>query len=149
MLMKRRNFLRGLAAFAALATFPRMLLAAWPEKAFKAKTLDESLAALFGGTPPVASDQVNLKIPDIAENGAVVPVTVSTDMPDVESISVLVANNPNPLAASFELSPGTNAEVSTRIKMGQSSDVIGVVKTKSGAFMTRKEVKVTIGGCGG
>ena len=149
MYMRRRQLLKGLAAFTALAAFPRMLLAAWPEKAFKAKALDESIAALLGGIEPVASDKVNLKIPDIAENGAVVPVTVSTDMPDVESISVLVANNPNPLAASFELSPGTIAEISTRIKMGQSSDVIGIVNTKTGAFMARKEVKVTIGGCGG
>ena len=144
--MKRRQILQGLAAFAALAGFPGALLAAWPEKAFKAKALDEALAALFDGSSPEASDKVKLKIPDIAENGAVVPVTVSTEMPDVESISVLVANNPNPLAASFELSPGTMAKVSTRIKMGQSSDVIGIVKTKTGAYMARKEVKVTIGG---
>lgn len=149
MQMKRRHLLRGLAAIAALATFPRALLAAWPEKAFKAKGVEDSFAALFGGTSPTLSDKVNLKIPDIAENGAVVPVTVSTDLPDVESISVFVANNPNPLAASFELSPGTIPEVSVRIKMGQSSDVIGVIKAKSGVYMTRKEVKVTIGGCGG
>lgn len=147
--IRRRQLLRGLAAFAALAAIPRALLAAWPEKAFKAKGVDESFAALFGEVAPAASEEVNLKIPDIAENGAVVPVTVSTDLADVESVSIFVANNPNPLAASFELGAGTTAEVSTRIKMGQSSDVIGVVKTRTGAFMTRKEVKVTIGGCGG
>jgi len=149
MQMKRRQMLGGLMAFTALMAFPKVLWAAWPEKAFKAKALNDSLAALFDGKQPTVSDKVNLKIPDIAENGAVVPVTVSTDMPDVESISVLVANNPNPLAASFELAEGTVADISTRIKMGQSSDVIGVVKAKTGLFMTSKEVKVTIGGCGG
>lgn len=149
MQIRRRIFLQGLMAMTALLAVPRALLAAWPEKAFKAKNVDDALAGLFEGAKPVSSDQVNLKIPDIAENGAVVPVTVSTDLPDVESISVLVASNPNPLAASFELGPGVDADVSTRIKMGQSSDVIGVVKTSGGTFMTRKEVKVTIGGCGG
>ncbi len=125
----------GLAAFTALATFPRVLAGRMAGKGLQGQRLSTiPWPRLFGGTTPIASDKVNLKIPDIAENGAVVPVTVSTDMPDVESISVLVANNPNPLAASFELSPGTLAEVSTRIKMGQSSDVIGVVKTKSGVF---------------
>lgn len=149
MQIRRRLLLQGLMAMTALLAMPRALLAAWPEKAFKAKNIDDALAGLFDGATPVESDQVNLKIPDIAENGAVVPVTVSTDMPEVESISVLVAGNPNPLAASFELGDAVNANVSTRIKMGQSSDVIGVVKTSKGTFMTRKEVKVTIGGCGG
>ena len=149
MQIRRRLLLQGLIAMTALLAMPRALLAAWPEKAFKAKNVDDALAGLFDGATPVESDQVTLKIPDIAENGAVVPVTVSTDMPGVESISVLVASNPNPLAASFELGNGVHAEVSTRIKMGQSSDVIGVVKTSKGTFMTRKEVKVTIGGCGG
>ncbi len=149
MQIRRRLLLQGLMAMTALLAMPRALLAAWPEKAFMAKNIDDALAGLFDGATPVESDQVNLKIPDIAENGAVVPVTVSTDMPEVESISVLVANNPNPLAASFELGGAVKPNVSTRIKMGQSSDVIGVVKTSKGAFMTRKEVKVTIGGCGG
>ena len=147
--MNRRRVLQGLLALTTLFAFPRVLLAAWPEKAFKATKIDDALAGLFDGASATPSDKVKLKIPDIAENGAVVPVTVSTDMPDVESMCVLVANNPNPLAASFELSEGTAAKVSTRIKMGQSSDVVGVIKTSSGLFTTSKEVKVTIGGCGG
>ena len=88
-------------------------------------------------------------VPDIAENGAVVPVTVSTDMADVESISVVVDNNPTPLAASFEMSSRTPPSVSVRIKMGQSSNVQAVVKAGGKLYSTSKEVKVTIGGCGG
>jgi len=90
-----------------------------------------------------------MKIPDIAENGAVVPVTVSTDLADVESISVVVDNNPTPLAASFDLNPKMVPVVSVRIKMGQSSNVRAIVKAGGNLYSTSKEVKVTIGGCGG
>jgi len=90
-----------------------------------------------------------MKIPDIAENGAVVPVTVSTELENVESISIVVDNNPTPLAASFDMSPSMLATVSVRIKMGQSSDVRAIVKADGKLYSTTKEVKVTIGGCGG
>jgi sulfur-oxidizing protein SoxY len=107
------------------------------------------MTGLFGTTDTTASDQISLSAPEIAENGAVVPIEISTTLADVESISIVVPNNPRPLAASFEVPAGTLAEVECRIKMGETSDVMAVVKTSSGLFSTSKEVKVTIGGCGG
>lgn len=150
MQLSRRLVLRGSLAFAALAALPRTLLAAaWPEKAFSETAAADAMKDLFGTDQTTASDQVTMKVPQIAENGAVVPVTITTTLEDVESISIVVEKNPRPLAATFELQPGTLPEVASRIKMGQTSDVMAVVKTKSGLFSTTKEVKVTIGGCGG
>ena len=148
MKIDRRNMLRSLLAVAATLAFPKFVFAARADKAFQATTADAAIAELLGGVPE-GSDKVHMKIPDIAENGAVVPVTVSTDLEDVESISVFVDNNPTPLAASFKMSPKTVPVVSVRIKMGQSSNVRAVVKAGGNLYSTSKEVKVTIGGCGG
>ena len=146
----RRLFLKGSAALMALAAWPRALLAAaWPEKAFAATDAGDAISALLGTDPPEPSDRIALKVPEIAENGAVVPVTVSTTLENVESISIVVPNNPRPLAATFEILPGSLPDVSSRIKMGETSDVIAVVKTDAGLYRVSKEVKVTIGGCGG
>jgi sulfur-oxidizing protein SoxY len=146
----RRLLLKGSVALAALAALPRTLLAAvWPEKAFAAIEADAAMSALLGTADAAQSDQITLKVPEIAENGAVVPVTISTTLENVESISIVVENNPRPLAASFEVPAGTLPDVSSRIKMGETSDVIAVVKTDAGIFSTSKQVKVTIGGCGG
>ena len=144
----RRQVLRTLLAIPAVLAFPRMLFAARPDDAFEAKSADAALAQLFGATP-APSDAVNMKIPDIAENGAVVPVTVTADLDNVESISVIVDNNPTPLAASFDFTPKMVPEVSLRIKMAESSNVTAVVKAGGQLYSTAKEVKVTIGGCGG
>jgi len=146
----RRLFLKGSAALMALAAWPRALLAAaWPEKAFAATDAGDAISALLGTDPAEPSDRIALKVPEIAENGAVVPVTVSTTLENVESISIVVPNNPRPLAATFEILPGSLPDVSSRIKMGETSDVIAVVKTDAGLYRVSKEVKVTIGGCGG
>lgn len=145
---KRRRMVQGLLAFTAMALLP-MRLFARNASAFKATALDSAMTALFEGKSVTASDQIILKVPDIAENGAVVPVTVSTTLEGVKSITLLVVKNPNPLSARFNLMPGVSAEISTRIKMGQSSDVVAVVETDSGVFTSTKNVKVTIGGCGG
>jgi len=146
----RRLLLKGGAALAVLATLPRTLLAAvWPEKAFAATEADSAMSALLGTTEATSSDRITLKVPEIAENGAVVPVTISTTLENVESISIVVEKNPRPLAASFEIPAGTLPDVSSRIKMGETSDVIAVIKTDAGIFSTSKQVKVTIGGCGG
>jgi sulfur-oxidizing protein SoxY len=146
----KRLLLKGGVALAALAALPRTLLAAaWPEKAFAATEADAAMSTLFGTNQAAASDQITLKVPEIAENGAVVPVTISTTLGNVESISIVVENNPRPLAASFEIPAGTLPAVSSRIKMGETSDVIAVVKTDAGLYSTSKQVKVTIGGCGG
>jgi sulfur-oxidizing protein SoxY len=150
MYIGRRLFLKGGAALMAFAAIPRALLAAaWPDKAFAATDASEAMSALLGTDQAAPSDQIAMKVPEIAENGAVVPVTVSTTLENVESISIVVPNNPRPLAATFEIMPGTLPDVSSRIKMGETSDVIAVVKTDAGIFSTSKQVKVTIGGCGG
>ena len=148
MIIERRKILKGLSALAAVLTLPRVLFAARPDTAFEATSADKAIADLFGSTP-VDSDKVQMKIPDIAENGAVVPVTISSDIDNVESISVIVDNNPTPLAASFDLSPSALPNVSVRIKMGQSSTVRAIVKADGNLYSSSKEVKVTIGGCGG
>jgi len=154
--MKRRLFLKssaaagavGVAVGAGLLT-PQAVLAAWPESAFKAKAVNEALSALLGTDAPTESADITVKAPDIAENGAVVPVTVETTIAGVESIAIIAAENPSPLVANFVLGEGAEGYCGTRIKMGKTSDVIAVVKTGDGVFSASKNVKVTIGGCGG
>ena len=154
--MKRRTFLKGSIATGAVGVAvgaglltPQMVLAAWPKAAFESTTVDDALTGLFGSKDHTGSDQIKIKAPDIAENGAVVPVSVSTDMADVESIALLAEGNNTPLVATFTLGEGAIADVSTRIKMGKTSDVIAIVKSGGKLHSARKSVKVTIGGCGG
>jgi sulfur-oxidizing protein SoxY len=144
----RRSFLAKLLAVGAMVAMPLKLWARNTD-AFAASEAEATIKALLGDKPVVASDDIVLKVPDIAENGAVVPVTVSTSISDVRRISLIIDQNPNPLSASFKLMPGGVADISTRIKMGQSSDVRAIVETDTTAFVTSKNVKVTIGGCGG
>jgi sulfur-oxidizing protein SoxY len=148
MKIDRRTLFKGLFALTTTLAFPKLLFAARPNSAFEATSADKAIVDLLGGVP-VDSDDVKMKIPDIAENGAVVPVTISTELENVESISVVVDNNPTPLAASFDMSPKTVPTISVRIKMGQSSMVRAIVKADGNLYSTAKEVKVTIGGCGG
>jgi len=138
----------GIAAGAGLLT-PRAVLAAWPESAFAAKSVDDALEGLLGTSSHEVSDSIKIKAPDIAENGAVVPVTVESDVDGIDSISVLAAGNQTPLIASFNLGAGALGFVSTRIKMAKTAEVIAVVKAGDKIFSASKEVKVTIGGCGG
>jgi len=133
-----------------LATLPRALLAAaWPDKAFSSAAAGQAMIDLLGTEQTIPTDQISMKLPEIAENGAVVPVTITSSLENIESISIVVDKNPRPLAATFEMLPGTLPEVSCRIKMGATSDVMAVVKTADGVYSTSKQVKVTIGGCGG
>jgi len=148
MRLQRRALIRSLFTAAAVLAVPRWLFAARPDAAFDADNSETVVKDLFDGSI-TESDQITLKVPDIAENGAVVPVTVSTDLADVESISVLVDNNPTPLIALFELSPQSIPDISVRMKMGESSVVRTVVKAGGKFYSASKEVKVTIGGCGG
>ena len=148
MKLQRRALIRSLFTAAAVMAVPRWLFASRPDAAFDADNTASVVSDLFEG-PITESDQVTLKVPDIAENGAVVPVTVSTSLTDVESISVIVENNPTPLVAMFELSPQSVPDISVRIKMGESSKVQAVVKAGGKLYSASKEVKVTIGGCGG
>jgi sulfur-oxidizing protein SoxY len=148
MRLQRRALIRSLLTAAAVLAVPRWLFAARPDAAFDADNSETVVKDLFDG-PILESDQITLKVPDIAENGAVVPVSVKTDLTDVESISVLVENNPTPLVALFELSPQSVPDISVRMKMGESSVVRTVVKAGGKYYSASKEVKVTIGGCGG
>jgi sulfur-oxidizing protein SoxY len=148
--VSRRLFIKGGLAFVAIMSLPRILLAgAWPEKAFQSTMARDALNELFGTDQTTPSGEVTLGAPVIAENGAVVPVSVKTSLQGVESISIIVEKNPRPLAISFEFPPETLPEVACRIKMGETSKVMAVVKTNDGIFSASKEVKVTIGGCGG
>lgn len=149
MQLSRRLFLQGSAALAALMALPRALLAAWPEKAFGASAASEAMTELFGTDQTTPSSAISMNAPEIAENGAVVPITVETTLENVQSVSIVVDKNPRPLAVSFEIPAGTLPNVACRIKMGQTSPVTAVVKTDTGLFSATKEVKVTIGGCGG
>ena len=137
----------GLLAAAGLIT-PGEARAEWNKAAFDAKTIDETLKAL-GASAPANSADVQLTAPDIAENGAVVPVGVVSTLAGVEAIAILVEKNPNPLAASFMLPAGTEPSVQTRVKMGQTSDVYALVRADGKFYMAKKEIKVTLGGCGG
>ncbi|MBT8127380.1 MAG: thiosulfate oxidation carrier protein SoxY [Gammaproteobacteria bacterium] len=138
----------GAAVGAGLLT-PKAVLAAWSKEAFEAKEVDAAMKGNFGSTDAAASDKIKLKAPDIAENGAVVPITVTSQIDGTTHMSILVSGNATPLTSTYELGQTTEAYISTRVKMGKTSDVIAVVKADGKLYSTKKEVKVTIGGCGG
>jgi sulfur-oxidizing protein SoxY len=121
---------------------------AWNKAAFDTKSLNDAVKAMGGGTPAESKD-ITITSPDIAENGAVVPFTISSKLPKTEQLAILVEKNPNILAASFNIPEGTEPQVNTRVKMGQTSNVIALVKADGKFYYASKEVKVTLGGCGG
>lgn len=154
--MKRRVFLKGSMAASTLGLAvgagllaPQAVLAAWPKGAFEAKDVGGALDGAMGASVSEASDDIKIKAPDIAENGAVVPVTVSSGIEGAESIAILAEANNSPLVAVFNMGAGAQAFASTRIKMGKTGNVIAVVKAGGKLHSARKSVKVTIGGCGG
>ena len=153
----RRNALKaggGASLFALLAAAgmlrPEAALAAdWNQKAFEAKNLKDAFDAL-GASSRVESADIAMTAPEIAENGAVVPISVSTALPGVKRIAFLVEKNPTTLAGVFEFTDAVETSVATRIKMGQSSNVLAVALMGDGkVFYAQKDVKVTLGGCGG
>lgn len=147
----RRDALKTTGAFAALVSMgivtQSQAHAALERASFEVKTMADALKAL-GGTP-ANSDQVSVVAPDIAENGAVVPIGAASKLPNTTDIFLIVEKNPMPLAAAFTIPAGTTPEVSTRLKMGQSSNVMAVVKADGKLYSAIKETKVTLGGCGG
>lgn len=152
--MKRRVFLRGVlaagAAACAGAMVPRVVLAAaWPTSAFDADTVGEAMKSLFGGAAPAASGNITIDAPTIADNGASVPVKISTTLPGVQSITVLASKNPHPLSATYTFSDNVEPDIAMRLKMGKTADVVAVVKANGKLYSHKKVVKVTIGGCGG
>ena len=155
--MKRRTLLKGslsagvagVAAAAGLLT-PQMVMAAWPKAAFEAKGVDNAVKALLGSSNLTAANgDITIKAPPIAENGAVVNVAVSTKLKNVDSISILVEKNASSLTSSFNLSSVTEPFIKTRIKVAKTSSVLAVVKSGGKLYSAGREVKVTIGGCGG
>ena len=150
-LTSRRRALKQGGAFAVLVgcglLTARQAQAAVDGAAFEVKTLAEALK-LLGGTP-ADSKELSISSPDIAENGAVVPIAVTSKLPKTQEIYILVEKNPQPLAATFTVPEGTEPFVSTRVKMGQSTNVYAVVKADGKLYSTAKETKVTLGGCGG
>jgi sulfur-oxidizing protein SoxY len=152
---RRRIIGTALAGFATVIALPALVkrsfaadAALWPKDAFMQKTEAEAIKALYGKDAEV-SDKVKLDAPEIAENGAVVPVSVSSALPDVTSIAIIVSENPYPLAASYKLPPGTAGTVSNRLKMAKTSKVMALVESGGKIYSASKEVKVTVGGCGG
>ena len=153
----RRLILQGagviaLAGFGGITFgFESALAAAndkYPEDAFKQKGEADAIKSLYGKSAE-PSDKVKLDAPEIAENGAVVPISLTTTLADVTSISFLVSENPNALAASYRIPPGTAPAVSNRLKMAKTSNVIAIVEAGGKLYSASKEVKVTVGGCGG
>jgi len=144
--LKQGAILAGLLASTGL--FPQYAFA-YNKNAFEAKTLADVLKALGAGAP-VESKDVIIGGPDIAENGAVVPLTASTSLPGVKQILILVEKNPAALVALYNVTDSVESNFATRSKMGQSSDVYAVAVMADGkVFFAKKEVKVTLGGCGG
>ena len=128
---------------------PGDALADWNKAAFESKTMEEAYKTIAGGAPAQSKEIAFVSTPDIAENGAVVPIGVSSKLPKTESIAILIEKNPNMLAGTFDIPEGTEASVTTRVKMGQSSNVYALVKADGKYHVAMKEIKVTLGGCGG
>ena len=149
----RRETLRQGALAASVLTAGSLLsqpALAFNKAAFDGKQMADAFKALGVSGSPTESKDVTLTAPDIAENGAVVPMTVATTLPNVKEMLLIVEKNPAPLVALFNVSPEVEANFATRAKMGQSSDVYAVAVTPDGkALYAKTEVKVTLGGCGG
>ena len=153
---KRREFLRagsgaGALALAAVAGLVRpggALAQAWNKAAFETKSFADTVKALGGGgsTP---SSGIEIIAPDIAENGAVVPIAVESRLAKTQAIAILIEKNPNTLSAEFEIPAGTDPFVSTRVKMAETSNIYALVMADGKYFHAMKEIKVTLGGCGG
>jgi sulfur-oxidizing protein SoxY len=151
--MRRREFLKTssgiLAALAAVGLpLPEARAEDWNKAAFETKNLEE-LIKLLGGAGAQESAEVAIVAPDIAENGAVVPIQVGSKVPKTEAIALLVEKNPNVLAAMFTLPAGTLPEIQTRVKMAMTSNVFAIVRADGKFHYAAKEIKITLGGCGG
>ncbi|WP_037374858.1 thiosulfate oxidation carrier protein SoxY [Sedimenticola selenatireducens] len=152
----RRSLLKASASGTAISAMmacglivPKISLGKSFSNAFGYHSMDEVLNELFETTSTIPSDAVTIVAPDIAENGTVVPVTVRTKLPNIQSITIIAEKNPYPLAASFEMSNKMAGHIATRIKLGKTQDVWAVVYADGKLFTAKKEVKVTVGGCGG
>jgi sulfur-oxidizing protein SoxY len=154
--IKRRKILQAggsmsaltLAGAAGLVTPGEALAQEWNKAAFDNKNFADTLKSL-GGSGSTESKDIQIAGPEIAENGALVPVSVESRLPKTQTISIILEKNPYPLAASFDFPDGTDAFVATRVKMAESSRVYALVKADGKYFHAAREIKVTLGGCGG
>jgi len=149
----RRNALRmvsalGLVCAGSLLGPIRALAGEWQANSFEAKGLANALKEL-GVDSYTMSSEVSVISAEIAENGAVVPVSVGSAIPNTEYMAILIEKNPNPLSVAFNIPEGTEAAFTTRVKMGETSNILALVKANGKWFAASKEVKVTLGGCGG
>ena len=150
--IKRRGILKAGGAMLALAA--GLLRSAsgfaqqWNKAAFETKSFAATLKAL-GATGSTESAQIQITAPDIAENGAVVPITIESAIPKTQAIAILIEKNPNTLSAEFDIPEGTDPFITTRVKMAETSNIYAVVKADGKYFHAVKEIKVTLGGCGG
>ncbi len=150
--MLKRTFLKNTSTLLALPLFSgvNFAFADWQKELFDHANVDDLISKLTSNQTANASDAIHIKAPEIAENGAVVPITVNTTIDNVNMISILVDNNPSPLTSSYDINPKIEAYVSTRVKMAKSSNIIALVSTSDNHhFTASKSIKVTIGGCGG
>lgn len=146
----RRAFVNGIAAMTGIiALGVRPVLAAWPAAAFDAKDVKALDAALFAGRTIEKTDKVEIRMPEIAENGGQVPIAVTSSLPDTQSITIIAEGNPRPMVARFHLSKQASAKVSTRMKLAKTQNINAVVEASGKLFKATKEIKVSIGGCGG
>lgn len=122
---------------------------AWNKDAFESHALPEARRALGAVEAAQSAEIAFVQTPEIAENGAVVPIGVTSNIPKTDSVAILIEKNPNPLAAVFDIPPGTEASISTRVKMAQTSNVYALIRADGKYYVTSKEIKVTLGGCGG
>jgi sulfur-oxidizing protein SoxY len=152
MQQQRRRFLAftggaGAMALTGMLASPRADAADWNKAAFESKVLNDTLKGL-GASNAAESRDITITAPDIAENGAVVPIAITSKIPNTQSISIVAEKNPFPLAATFDVASGVEPYASVRIKLGQTSHVRAIVKADGKFFTASKEVKVTVGGCG-
>ncbi len=149
--MDRRGLLKAGGAFAALATIGFIApdaAAEWNKAAFESKSLEDAMKAL-GANSPAKSADIQIIASDIAENGAVVPIQLVSRIPNTQQIALMVEKNPNVLGGVFDVSPDLLPDFTTRMKMSQTSNIFALVKADNKYFIASKEIKVTLGGCGG
>ena len=156
MVRSRREFLQagsgaGVLALATAAGLIRpgeAFAQQWNKAAFETKSVPATLKAL-GGSGSTESAQIQITAPDIAENGAVVPITIESAIPKTDTIAILIEKNPSTLSADFDIPAGTEPFITTRVKMAETSNIYAVVKADGKYYHAVKEIKVTLGGCGG
>jgi sulfur-oxidizing protein SoxY len=148
--MNRRQLVKYIIAFPVLGSLLRSVaaLAEWNVDAFAAQTEREAIDVFFPNREIIPSEAIKIGVHEVIENGAVVPIKIDTDLPAVQSISIFVEHNPNPLIAHFDLSPECKGFIATRIKVGQPSDIIAIVQSEGKLYSKRKFVEVVEGGCG-